>query len=323
MLQNGLSENTMACFKCRWRQQIYGIMDFRLKVFFTVAYRLSFTKAAAELFISQPAVSKHIQELEEEYKIKLFDRNGSKISLTAGGQLLLKHVKNIFEIYREIYFDMGMLIDQQQGTLRLGASTTISQYIIPPLLARFHQKMKGIKVNLLNGNTEQIENALLNKEIEIGIVEGQSKNKSIKYSPFLKDELVLVCNSMNPLVSKEEITKDDLKSMQFVMREQGSGTLEVIEHALKPFEIKISQLSVEMQLGSTESIKSYLMNSDCVAFISIHAIEKELKNNELVILDVNNMVIERYFYIISLQGKTEALSDLFINNIVANYNLKL
>jgi DNA-binding transcriptional LysR family regulator len=298
-------------------------MDFRLKVFFTVAYRLSFTKAAAELFISQPAVSKHIQELEEEYKIKLFDRNGSKISLTAGGQLLLKHVKNIFEIYREIYFDMGMLIDQQQGTLRLGASTTISQYIIPPLLARFHQKMKGIKVNLLNGNTEQIENALLNKEIEIGIVEGQSKNKSIKYSPFLKDELVLVCNSMNPLVSKEEITKDDLKSMQFVMREQGSGTLEVIEHALKPFEIKISQLSVEMQLGSTESIKSYLMNSDCVAFISIHAIEKELKNNELVILDVNNMVIERYFYIISLQGKTEALSDLFINNIVANYNLKL
>ncbi|EIA07574.1 LysR family transcriptional regulator [Flavobacterium frigoris] len=298
-------------------------MDFRLKVFFTVANRLSFTKAATELFISQPAVSKHIQELEEEYKIKLFDRNGGKISLTAGGQLLLKHVKNIFEIYREIHFDMGTLINQQQGALRLGASTTISQYIIPPLLARFHQKMKGIKVNLLNGNTEQIENALLNKEIEIGIVEGQSKNKSIKYTPFLKDELVLVCNSKNPLVSKQEITREDLKSMQFVMREQGSGTLEVIEHALKPFEIKISQLSVEMQLGSTESIKSYLMNSDCVAFISIHGIEKELKNNELVVLDVNNMVIERYFYVISLQGKTEALSELFINNILDHHNLKL
>lgn len=298
-------------------------MDFRLKVFFTVANRLSFTKAATELFISQPAISKHIQELEEEYKIKLFDRNGSKISLTAGGKLLLKHSKSIFEIYREIHFDMGTLIDQQQGILRLGASTTISQYVIPPLLARFHQKMKGIKVNLLNGNTEQIENALLNKEIEIGIVEGQSKNKSIKYSPFLKDELVLVCNSKNPLVSKKEITKDDLKSMQFVMREQGSGTLEVIEHALKPFSVKLSQLSVEMQLGSTESIKSYLMNSDCVAFISIHAIEKELKNNELVILDVNNMVIERYFYIISLQGKAEALSELFINNILDHHNLKL
>jgi DNA-binding transcriptional LysR family regulator len=298
-------------------------MDFRLKVFFTVANRLSFTKAATELFITQPAISKHIQELEEQYKIKLFDRSGSKISLTKAGELLLKHTKNIFEIYREIDFDLSTLINQQQGTLRLGASTTISQYIIPPLLARFHQKLQDIKVNLLNGNTEQIESALLNKEIEIGIVEGQSKNQSIKYTKFLKDELVLVCNSKNPLVNKEEITKENLKTMRFLMREQGSGTLEVIEYALKPFEIKLSQLTIEMQLGSTESIKSYLMNSDCVAFISIHAINKELKNNELTIIDVKNLMIERFFYIITLQGKTDSLSELFIKNIASHYNLKL
>lgn len=298
-------------------------MDFRLKVFFTVANRLSFTKAAKELFITQPAISKHIQELEEQYKIKFFERNGSKISLTNAGELLLKHTKNIFEVYREIDFDMSALINQQRGLLRLGASTTISQYIIPPLLARFHKKLQEIKVNLLNGNTEQIEKALLNKEIEIGIVEGQSKNQSIKYTEFLKDELVLVCNSKNPLISKEQVNQEDLKSMRFVMREQGSGTLEVIEYALKPFEINLSQLTIEMQLGSTESIKSYLMNSDCVAFISIHAIEKELKNNELVILDIDNLVIERFFYIITLQGKVDALSELFIKNIGNYYNLKL
>ena len=298
-------------------------MDFRLKVFFTVANRLSFTKAAKELFITQPAISKHIQELEEQYKIKFFERNGSKISLTNAGELLLKHTKNIFEDYREIDFDMSALINRQRGLLRLGASTTISQYIIPPLLARFHQKLQEIKVNLLNGNTEQIEKALLNKEIEIGIVEGQSKNQSIKYTEFLKDELVLVCNSKNPLISKEQVNQEDLKSMRFVMREQGSGTLEVIEYALKPFEINLSQLTIEMQLGSTESIKSYLMNSDCVAFISIHAIEKELKNNELVILDIDNLVIERFFYIITLQGKADALSELFIKNIGNYYNLKL
>jgi len=298
-------------------------MDFRLKVFFTVANRLSFTKAAKELFITQPAVSKHIQELEEQYKIKFFERNGSKISLTNAGEQLLKHTKNIFEVYREIDFDMSALINQQRGLLRLGASTTISQYIIPPLLARFHQKLQEIKVNLLNGNTEQIENALLNKEIEIGIVEGQSKNQSIKYIEFLKDELVLVCNNKNPLINREQLSQEDLKSMRFVMREQGSGTLEVIEYALKPFEINLSQLTIEMQLGSTESIKSYLMNSDCVAFISIHAIEKELKNNELVILDIDNLVIERFFYIITLQGKVNALSELFIKNMASYYNLKL
>ena len=298
-------------------------MDFRLKVFYTVALRLNFTKAATELYISQPAVSKHIQELEETYKTKLFERNGSKIALTPAGEILVKHTKNIFEIYREIDFDMSSFISERQGLLRLGSSTTISQYIISPVLARFHQKQQEIKVNLLNGNTEQIENALINKEIEIGIVEGQSKNQSIKYLPFLKDELVLVCNSKNPFITENEISLDELKKMKFITRERGSGTLEVIEYALKQVGLKISDLQIEMQLGSTESIKSYLLNSDCFAFMSIHAVDKELKNNELMVIDVEQLSIERYFYIITLQGKSDPLSELFIQNISSYYNLKL
>ena len=298
-------------------------MDFRLKVFYTVALRLNFTKAATELYISQPAVSKHIQELEETYKTKLFERNGSKIALTPAGEILLKHTKNIFEIYREIDFDMSSFINERQGLLRLGSSTTISQYIISPVLARFHQKQQDIKVNLLNGNTEQIENALINKEIEIGIVEGQSKNQSIKYIPFLKDELVLVCRSKNPLIKENEIAVEDLKSMRFITRERGSGTLEVIEYALKNVNLKLSDLQIEMQLGSTESIKSYLLNSDCFAFMSIHAVSNELKNNELIVLDVEDLAIERYFYIITLLGKSDPLSELFIRNISSYYNLKL
>lgn len=294
-------------------------MDFRLKVFFTVATRFSFTKAATELFITQPAVSKHIQELEEQYKIKLFERNGSKIALTIAGDVLLKHAKDIFEIYREIDFDISSLTDRQLGFLRLGASTTLSQYIIPPLLANFHHKMKDVKVNLVNGNTEQIENALLKKEIEIGIVEGQSKNQAIKYTEFLKDELVLVCNSQNVLAKQSEFSTEALKAMFFLMREKGSGTLEVIEHALKPLGITLSELEIEMELGSTESIKSYLMSSNCVAFVSIHAIQKELKNKELTILDVEGLVIERWFYTISLQGKNNSLSELFLK-FVSDYN---
>lgn len=298
-------------------------MDFRLQVFYTVANRLSFTKASTELYISQPAVSKHIQELEELYKIKLFERNGSKIALTAAGKILFKHTKTIFEIYRTIDFDMSTLRTERQGLLRLGASTTISQYVIPPLLASFHQKMQDIKVNLLNGNSEQIELALLNKEIEIGIVEGQSKNQSIKYTPFLKDELVLVCNNNHPLISQIELTVNDLKNLKFITRERGSGTLEVIEYELKKAGLKPNQLQIEMRLGSTESIKSYLLNSDCVAFMSIHAVSKELKNNELMVLDLQSLDIERYFYIITLQGKSDALTELFIQNISNYYNLKL
>lgn len=299
------------------------IMDFRLKVFYTVALRLNFTKAATELYITQPAVSKHIQELEETYKIKLFERNGSKIALTPAGKMLQKYTKSIFDIYREIDFEMSSFNAERQGLLRLGASTTISQYIISPVLASFHQKQKDIKVSLLNGNTEQIENALINKEIEIGIVEGQSKNQSIKYIPFLKDELVLVCNSNNPFVKQNEISVNDLKSMKFITRERGSGTLEVIEFALKKAGLKFSDLQIEMQLGSTESIKSYLLNSDCFAFMSIHAVSKELRNKELIVLDVEKLSVERYFYIATLQGKSDSLSELFIQNLAIHYNLKL
>lgn len=298
-------------------------MDFRLKVFLTVAARLSFTKAASELFITQPAVSKHIRELEEEYKIKLFERNGSKIAVTKAGHLLLQHTKRLFEIYRDIDFDMSALIHEQRGLLRVGASTTLSQYIIPPVLARFHQKMKEVKITLINGNTEIIEKSLLEKEIEVGIVEGQLKNKGIKYIPFLKDELVLVCKANHSLAKKNEITKGDLLKMQFLMREQGSGTLEVIEYGLKIFNVSLDQLDVQMQLGSTESIKSYLLNSNCVAFISIHAVNKELKNNQLTILDIKNLSIERNFYIVTLQGKSTALADLLIIDILNHYNLKL
>jgi DNA-binding transcriptional LysR family regulator len=299
------------------------IMDFRLKVFYTVALRLNFTKAATELYISQPAVSKHIQELEETYKTKLFERNGSKIALTPAGKILLKYTKNIFEIYREIDFEISSFNKERQGLLRLGSSTTISQYIISPILARFHQKQKDIKVNLLNGNTEQIESALINKEIEIGIVEGQSKNQSIKYIPFLKDELVLVCRSENPLAKQNEISVNDLKSLKFITRERGSGTLEVIEFALKKTGLRFSDLQIEMQLGSTESIKSYLLNSDCFAFMSIHAVSKELLNKELIVLDVEKLDIERHFFIITLLGKSDPLSELFIQNISEHYNLKL
>lgn len=298
-------------------------MDFRLKVFFTVATRLNFTKAAAELYISQPAVSKHIHELEETYNTKLFERNGSKIALTPAGHLLLKHTKAIFDIYRDIEFDMSTFVSQRKGLLRLGASTTISQYVIPPVLAQFHQRETDISIQLTNGNTEQIETALLQKEIEIGIVEGQSKNQSIKYVPFLKDELVLVCHSKHPLAKQNEISIEDLKTLRLLTRERGSGTLEVITYALRKHNIQLSDLQIEMELGSTESIKSYLLHSECLAFMSIFSIESELKSGELSIVDIQGLSFERDIYVITLMGKSDTLASLFIQSLFKYYNLEL
>ncbi|GAB3979252.1 LysR family transcriptional regulator [Spirosoma terrae] len=288
------------------------MLDFRLNVFYTVAKRLSFTKAAAELYVTQPAVTKHIQELEHQFGMALFDRRGNQISLTSAGNLLLKHAETIMGTYRQLEFDMNALKGQPGGTLRLGASSTVAQYVIPPVLARFHEQSADITISLLSGNTEQIEQQLLNKNIDLGLVEGRTHNSDIRYTPFVKDELVLVCRADHPLADRDEITLDELQSIPILLRERGSGSLEVIEHALRGVGLKLTDLTIEMQLGSTESIKSYLGSSRCMAFVSVFAVQDKLRAGILKVIDVQGLSIHREFYSIQLQGVSEGLPDTFM-----------
>ncbi len=297
------------------------MFDFRLKVFFTVAKRLNFTKASEELYITQPAVTKHIKEIEHYFKVKLFDRNGTKIKLTPAGETLLQYAEQVFAIYQNMEFDLNAFTQNKSGTLIIGASTTAAQYLLPPMLAAFHHKFDNIEVQLITGNTEQIEQALQNKNIDLGIIEGKSRNKIFKYTPFVKDELVLVGKSGHPLSKKSSVKVEDLIKYSFLLREPGSGTLEVIAHALKQSGIKISDLNLEMQLDSSESIKMYLLNSEALAFLSIYSIFKELKNNECAVVDVKGLTIGREFNFIQTQGDSESLSDLFIK-FALSYNFK-
>lgn len=298
------------------------MFDFRLKVFYTVAKRGSFTKAAKELLISQPAVTKHIQEIESSYQTKLFLRDGMKISLTEAGQLLFGYAEEIFSIYRNLEFDIHALNAKMDGSLCVGASTTVSQYVLPPLLAEFRKKVNDLHLDLFSDNTTAIENLLLSKSIDVGIVEGFSKNPQIKYIDFIKDEIVLVCGSANPLAKRGVIKADELKDLTFLLRETGSGTLDVVGAQLKEVGININDLNNEMNFSSTESIKMYLMHSDSVAFLSIHAILKELRYNELTVIDVEGLEITRNFSVIQRQGQESALVELF-TRFVTTHNMKL
>lgn len=296
------------------------MFDFRLKVFHTVATRLSFTKAAEELFITQPAVTKHIHEIEQYFKVKLFERDGRKVKLTAAGQTLLRHTSELFALYRNLEFEMHTQADKKAGRLRVGASTTVAQYVLPPVLASFHQKFPDIRLTLITDNTEQIEQALQQHQVDLGIIEGRAKNNAFRYTPFLKDELVLVANATNPLL-KRSIKAEELLKLPLLLREPGSGTLEVIAHALKPLGIKISQLKKEMQLSNTESIKGYLQHSHCMAFLSRHAIQSELEQRTFSIIEVKGLVIQRDFNFITPHGETGALVNLFMQ-FALTHNLK-
>lgn len=288
------------------------MFDFRLQVFHTVARRLSFTKAAEELYITQPAVTKHIREIETHFKLQLFERKGTRIKLTPAGETLLNYTEELFSVYRNLEFEMNGFTQRHSGKLRIGASTTVAQYVLPPVLAAFHQKFTDIKVSLITNNTEQIEQALQNKSIDLGIIEGQSKNALFRYTEFIKDEIVLVANANHPLAKKQLIKPEELLKIPLLLREPGSGTLEVLAHALKPLGIKISQLQKEMQLGSTESMKLYLLNSNAMAFLSVHSILKELQNKACTIVDVKGLSIQRNFNFIQLHGQPETLPDLFM-----------
>jgi DNA-binding transcriptional LysR family regulator len=287
------------------------MLDFRLKVFYTVARRLSFTKAAEELFISQPAVTKHIHELEQQLGMALFERIGNKIKITRAGQVMLKHADDIFTSYRNLEYEINQLKHEQGGLLSLGASTTIAQYFIPPLLAQFNQRYPEVTASLISGNTEQMEQALIDKTIQLGLIEGRSKNPVLKYVEFAKDEIALIGN-VKYNYGDTPLTAVELKSIPLLMREQGSGTLEVITDELKRLKLKLSDLQIAMYMGSSESIKSYLHHAPCAAFISLQAVKRELEAGEFKILPVKNFRLVRKFHFIYLQGQQDKLAQLFM-----------
>ncbi|MEH6407916.1 MAG: LysR substrate-binding domain-containing protein, partial [Leeuwenhoekiella sp.] len=165
--------------------------------------------------------------------------------------------------------------------------------------------------------------AILQNEVELGFIEGHSKNREIAYHSFLKDEIVLVVSCRHKYFKTDSITLDELKKLPLVLREEGSGTLEIIAEHLGKNNIALNQLNIAMRLGSSESIKSYLQADNSAAFLSIKTIEKELKAGDLGIIDVENLDLTRDFYYIFKQGHQSALSSIFLNFIIHQYNVLL
>ncbi len=295
-------------------------MDYRDKVFIAVAENMSFSKAAEELFISQPAVTKHIKELETKLNITLFERKGNRIYLTHAGQLTYDFLKKIKQQYREMEFQLGRLNDSFKGTLRMGASSTVSQYVIPAVVAAFHKKYPEINFYLFNGNSFEMEQKLLKNEIDLALVENESSHSNLKYTDFLQDEIVAVTGSSSLFAKKKNLSLSDMKKLPIVLREKGSGTLEVIKNALLKNKINLETLNILIHLGSTEAIKNFLPNFEGIALLSEKSIEKELLLKSLVKLNVKNLVIERKFRIAFRQGHIATIPELF-SDFLLHYNI--
>jgi DNA-binding transcriptional LysR family regulator len=304
---------------------IFNIMlDFRLRVFYTVAKLLNFTKAAATLHVTQPAVTKHIKELEQYYKVTLFDRQPNALTLTEAGNILLRHAATVMEQYDLLEFDMNAFHNKLAGDLHIGASTTIAQYILPPVLASFHQRYPDVRIHLANENSNRILQSLLQKNIDIGLVEGKANNSNVHFIPYLHDDIVLVCSDKNKKITKQRISIKEVATLPLVMREGESGTYEIIEEKLKSVGIEMGKLNIELRLASTESIKLFLEHSDHFAFISIHAIAKEIARGALRVIEIENVEIGRTLHIALRQGQPLPIVEPFLRflNKRATPNIK-
>nr|WP_321452827.1 LysR substrate-binding domain-containing protein [uncultured Carboxylicivirga sp.] len=294
-------------------------MDYRDKVFLSVAENLSFSKAADELFISQPAITKHIKELERRLNITLFDRKGNKIYLTEAGKLTYSHLKKIEQQYRELEFEIGRLNDTFMGELKIGASSTISQYLLPKAMASFHKRYPQIELYLSNGNSFEMEQLLIKNEIDMALVENASSQSNIKYMPFMDDELIVVTGSESIYAKQKSISLADFKEIPLVLREKGSGTLDVIKKALQSNEVNIENLNTLIHLGSTEAIKNFLKDFDGIAVLSDKAVTTEIYLNQLVQVSVKGFDIPRKLRFALHQGQPSHLVELFMNHL-SRYN---
>ncbi|MFV0390511.1 MAG: LysR substrate-binding domain-containing protein [Paludibacteraceae bacterium] len=285
---------------------------FRLDVFHSVAKNLSFTKASQELHITQPAVTNHIKELETSLGISLFYRSQNSIILTEAGLLLFSYTGQAKENYTNLQYQLGILRNSFSGKINIGASTTIEQYVIPPILAHFQKKYPDIQLNLNNYNSKYVEYEVSKRSVDLGIIEGISNNREFKYIPFMEDEIVAVAHTSQPVAKKIQITREELKTTPMVVREIGSGSLDVTMSKLKEVDLSHKNLNIIAYLGSSESMKTFLANSNCISFISIFAVKNEIARGEFQIIDIDDLQITRTFHFIYPQGQQNELVNKFI-----------
>lgn len=269
-----------------------------IRVFLMVVEKKSFSKAAKELFLTQPAVSFQIQMLEEHYGTRLLDRVSRNIIMTETGELLYKYATEMQHMQATLEKNMYALNSSTIGRLKIGASNTIGEYIVPYLLGSFKKYHPKVTLMLEVGNSDDIEMAVHDTSLDIGLVEGPPIGKDLESIPYLQDELVIVTNPNHPWRKLDKISVFELDRYPFISREKGSGTRAEIEQNLKAAGFSANNLNIMMNLGSTSAIKTAIKNSVGFSILSKWAIRDEIRDGSLAVINLKEDVFKRQFRIV-------------------------
>jgi DNA-binding transcriptional LysR family regulator len=256
--------------------------DRRLQVFHAVAKHLSFTKAAEALFMTQPAVTFQIRQLEEHFNTRLFDRAHGRIALTPAGQLALDYAERILGLSTELDTRLKEMSGQVAGPLLIGASTTIAEFLLPQVLGEFKARYPAVVPRLFVANSEAVQGRIVERSLDLGFIEGESHLPSLITDVCCDDELQVVCAPSHPLAKLKSVAPKALMEHAYVSREPGSGTREVVDSYLQKAGVAPDALQVVMELGSPEALKGLVATGLGFTIMSRAIAALEVKLGRLV-----------------------------------------
>lgn len=271
-----------------------------LRVFASVAQHGSLTRAARDLRVSQPAISKQLGDLEIDLGTRLVDRLARGVRLTAAGEILYAHAQRILQAERAAEQELRDLRGLGRGRLAVGASTTVGSYLVPSLFGELHRLHPGVQLELEIANTAAIQTAVLENNLDLGLIEGFVASELLDVETLAADELIAIAAPGHPALQRAPLRAADLKELPVLMREQGSGSRDVLEAALREREIALTPV---MSLGSTEAIKNAVLHGLGVAIVSRLSVDYELQSRRLVELAFRDLRIRRDLYLVTLRGK--------------------
>ena len=259
----------------------------------------SFSRAAKKMLLTQPALTKNIQNIEDCLDVRLVNRSNTGISLTPEGKIIYEYAQRIVKLRSEATEKILRLHENTSGSIYITASTIPATYILPRALSAFRKKHSDISVFIKTADSEEAMNMVLDKEAEISCIGKKPQNKKLIAEPLWKDRLVLTVPSGHRWLENKSIAPAELLQEPFIVREKGSATRDVLESYLKETKlISLSQLDVCGELGSSEAIKEAIIAGLGVSIISIHAIKRELAAGLLFEVPIAELKMERNFYLI-------------------------
>jgi len=265
--------------------------DRRLQVFHAVARQLSFTKAAEQLFMTQPAVTFQIKQLEEHLNTRLFERNHGRIALTPAGELVLGYAEKILTLSEELETRVGELTGDISGPLLLGASTTIAEFFLPQILGEFKAMHPHVQARMTVANSETIETRIAEHVLDVGLIESASHLPGVQTEVCCEDVLVMICSPKYKMAKAKRVSAAEVAGEPFISRESGSGTREFADQYFQQNKIAPDAINVVMELGSPEAIKGVVATGLGVSILSRATVAKELKLGMLVAVPLDPPLI--------------------------------